>query len=519
VSARSDTAQAMPAAAAAATTRLPPLERVVRAFALTSLVGGVLGLASVVFVALAHIHDTYAVDHVAGSWMALALAVNHGTLYPVLHTAHTWGGTRYMPIPFVLNAGAARLTGEYITSGKVVSFVAMAALLALLFVILRRNGLRRELAAGGIAAVVVTPLGLAATTGIHGDTLPLVLQLGALLAVSSAARRGSVVAGALCALALLAKLTAIWAAPAILVWLWFEHRRLAARFVVTYVATAVAGLALFGALSSGRLFENVFGLSFSGSGGLHALLLDAPQRIADLLSTSAASVFLLAPLALLVVALSVTRRRVALWPLALLFALAVLIVVQTDVGTSSNHLLDLCSLLVINASLLLAEADPAGLRQVAEAALGCAIAWGLFVGIAVTMAPAGKDAVKSILGRKDARYTLHPARAYLPPGATFLSEDPTVPIEEGQTPLVVDPFMLLRLGERHPAWRSALERQITAHAFDRIVLAKELDPKDAWWRESDLGAPVAAAIDRGYRLQAEVPGYWRGLWIYVPRRT
>ena len=61
----------------------------------------------------------------------------------------------------------------------------------------------------------LAPLGLLATTSIHGDTLPVVFQFGALLLVLRGSRRGIAVAGLLCALAFLTKLSAVWAPIAI----------------------------------------------------------------------------------------------------------------------------------------------------------------------------------------------------------------------------------------------------------------------------------------------------------------
>lgn len=494
------------------------LDRVSAALNGVCAVGGALGLAGVAFIAAAHVHDTYAIDHVAGSWMALARAVNDGTLYPALHTATTWGGTRYMPVQFVVNAGLARITGEYVTSGKLISYVAAAALLALVYVSLRREQVRRGLAVGATALIGVAPLGLFAATSIHGDTLPVVLQIGAVLLAARGTRRAAAVAGILCALAFLTKLSAIWAPVAIAVWFWLHRRDLLTRFVGPLAATVGLGLAGFGVWSDGRLFENVFGLSFSGSSGVQAIVLDAPQRIADLLDVDAASVFTLIPVALFAIGIQLARREITLWSLSLLCSLGVLLVVQTDVGTSSNHLLDLVSLIVINACTLIREGERARLRPLAETALASAVVWGLFVGLALTIVPGAKVAAKSLLGREPGRYASRPGNAYLPHGATILSEDPTIPVVRGESPLVVDPFMLLRLGKRHPAWQHALEQQIAEHRFARIVLLKRLDLQDSWWSTTDFGQPVATAIARSYRLQVVVPGYWRGLWIYRPRR-
>lgn len=81
----------------------------------------------------------HADDHVSGTWMALAASANSGTLYPPLYDGHFFGGTRFMPVPILLQAGAARVSGEYLVSAKSLSYLLAAALLVLTFVLLRRR--------------------------------------------------------------------------------------------------------------------------------------------------------------------------------------------------------------------------------------------------------------------------------------------------------------------------------------------------------------------------------------------
>ena len=57
---------------------------------------------------LSHLGDRYKVGHVQGIWMALAQYAHEGTLYPPLSDGVRFGGTRYMPLPIVLNAAASR---------------------------------------------------------------------------------------------------------------------------------------------------------------------------------------------------------------------------------------------------------------------------------------------------------------------------------------------------------------------------------------------------------------------------
>ena len=147
--------------------------------------------AGVTLLALAHVDDRYELDHVAGAWMALAQRLADGTLYPPLYDGEQFGGTRFAPLAISLHGGAARLTGETIVSGKLVSAVAFAAVLALVWAHLRRAELGRPESIALLASLLVAPVGLLAALGIRGDAPALALGLGALLCALRAAGRAA----------------------------------------------------------------------------------------------------------------------------------------------------------------------------------------------------------------------------------------------------------------------------------------------------------------------------------------
>ena len=80
------------------------------------------------------------------------------------------------------------------------------------------------------ALVLTTKTGLAATMDMRADALPLLLQVLAVWIVASTARpRSHRGGGCLAALALMAKLSAIWAPIAIVIWLVRRDRKRLAR--------------------------------------------------------------------------------------------------------------------------------------------------------------------------------------------------------------------------------------------------------------------------------------------------
>ena len=66
------------------------------------------------WVALAalHINDDYRVTHTQGVWLAVAEAARAGHLYPPIFDGEHYAGTRYMPLPILLNALASGVVGD-----------------------------------------------------------------------------------------------------------------------------------------------------------------------------------------------------------------------------------------------------------------------------------------------------------------------------------------------------------------------------------------------------------------------
>jgi hypothetical protein len=95
-----------------------------------------------------------------------------------------------------------------------------------------------------------------------------------------------------------------------------------------------------------------------------------------------------------------------------------------------------------------------------------------------------------------------------------LSEDPYVPVALGQTPTVLDPFMLLRVGREDPAALQQLVRRINEREFRFVVLVEPLEPTGReWWRQLHFGPEVVDALASSYVATGRDQGYW----IYEPR--
>jgi hypothetical protein len=473
-------------------------------------------LAAVALVALVHVDDRYRIDHVSGAWMALAGYAGSGTLYPPLYDGERFGGTRFMPLQMLLHGDLGELTGNYLVAGKLLALALAAALFVLILVALRRAGAPIWLGLGLLAVLATTFTGLTAVTSIRGDTLPVVLQLGAILVFGRwAGRGGAIVAGLLCAAALLAKISALWAAAAIVVCLLVGDRRRLPAFLAAYVPATGVALLVLELATSGRFTDNVLGLATSA--------LTSPGDVANALTTKpltlidsdTAAIAIVLPLALAELVLAARARALALEHFAFAAAALVTVALMTDIGVVSNHLLDLEVLTLLLVGRLWARRE-----QTLAVLAPVAVLWAAVSAYAVDLHPDVRTAILTAAGSSSVAYPVEPPRELVPAGARLLSEDPTLDVVRDRHPTVLDPFMLVRILERHPEWRDDLVRRIDEREFDRVVLRADhvlpdgrIEVEHPRWRREHLGRDVVAAIARSYRFRGFADPYA----VYAPR--
>lgn len=466
------------------------------------------------WLAATHVDDRYRIDQVSGVHMALAWDANHGVLYPPLYDGRTYGGTRYMPLPIVIDALAARLAGDYLVAGKLLSYAYFAALLILLIVLLRKLRCSWPLAAGLAGMLLVTETGFAASIDARSDALPVLLQVGAVGLILHRRGPAATVGGAaLSALAFVAKVTALWAPIAIGVWLLVENRRRLVQFVVAYVGFTGALLGIFALASHGRLFENVFGLSGSGLGGVGPLL-RSPYRFFHETIPQAMAAWALVPFVVAGVWLMVHRRKVSIWALGLAGYVVVLMVMLADRGVGWNQLIDLVVLAVLVVGELAggASEDPR-LRPLA-ALIAVTVLWVNITGLAFLFGPEIKKVRDPAFL---ATVTAQPLAGSVDSTTRILAEDPYVPVSLDRRAVVLDPFMFITIAQRDPTALQDLLSRIRAHEFDLVVLRVSLEDQSmAWWFENEaFGARVADALRANYVYKAWLGGYY----TYTPMRT
>ena len=262
------------------------------------------------------------------------------------------------------------------------------------------------------------------------------------------------------------------------------------------------------------------GLATSGMTGVRDVVL-SPYRLFHLAVTEATTGWALIPLAAVAVWVTVREREPAILPIAFVASCLITLLVLTDVGTGRNQLLDPLVLAVVVVGGLIAAtaagvtAGPARTARKGSRVVGLIVAvttlWLLLSGLVVTLLPDVEAAV-----RGEATFSREPLGDLVDAGTSVLSEDPYVPLAAGQTPIILDPFMLPRLEGARPGAVGELIERIDAQEFDVIVLLEGVEPIErTWWAELDLGIPVVRAIDENY----EFDGITNGYFIYTPNVT
>ncbi len=467
---------------------------------------------SVVFLAVVHFDDMYRLQGIERIRLTLARFANMGQLYPPLEEDGYYGGTRYMPLPIVLHASAARVSGEYIMSGKAVTYLFAAILAAFVFGTLRKKGCSMPMSAALTAAVFVTPVGLTAALGVNGDIMPLVLQLVAIsLIADSTERKPAVVAGVLCAVALLSKLPALWGPAAIAIWLWRRGRSSLPAFLGSFLGAALFGWLSFYLVTDGRITQNVAALAFSGISEASDPF--RPLGVFRWISVHVSIVMTLAPVLALAVWTAVARKQVSIY-LAALGCYAVLVIgIWFDPGVDINHLADLTPLVVIvMGELWVSVSSVHGRRSFAAATLALVVGWGIVLVHFDRLQPEVETAYAMAFdGQTNPALARLPLEDEVPDEAVILSEDPYVPASRGHRPVVLDPWIFLRLSRDHPEWATDLARRIEGREFNVVVLRTPLQ-LEFWFEDFHFGPEVLAALKSNYEFEAEADGYY----LYVP---
>ncbi|WP_349360263.1 hypothetical protein [Stappia sp.] len=438
--------------------------------AITLLLTLAVGLADALHLALGYWGGGRTFDaETSGVWTALALDAANGLVYRPVLAEDGYGGTRYMPVFFLLHGLAIRLIGDATLAGVLLMQASVILMVAAIARLIVQQGVAPIWAIAVALLTYITTLYQQYLSDVNCDYLAAAFSLWGLSLflgrTDGRARRAAQAFGlVLMIAAFYTKFSTVYV-PAALFLSYVVHGRwrAALAFAVAALALLIAVGAAFHVLSDGRMIE---ALAATATGGTDlAFALGFARRFAEELILYHPAVGVCFLLALGKWALDGPRRWRA--PLHLTFVLVTLVtlVVFTSRGISGNHLIPLHAVSLV----LLGSALTGSRGQRRALAAGIAVL-GLIV--VATWLP-GVPSVRATLAAR-ANPSIAEIRAaidrHVPPDGLLYAHHPMYPIVAGRRPFVLDVYNLdLFLRRDHPVGRDFRTRLAEAQ-FDALIV-------------------------------------------------
>jgi hypothetical protein len=465
--------------------------------------------------AVVHLNDAHHLDTPSGVSIGLAYYLNQGRLYPEVFDGATYGGTRHMPLFFTCQAGLARLTGEYLFAGKLLSLLAATACGALLFFVLRHQGCPASVALALPALAAADTVGFAAGTNVRVDLLAALWQVAALaVAGGRRSRSSALLAAGFCVLGVLTKVNSLWAPLGILCYSWRRDRRWCALFAVCWVCTLAVAAALLHFGTSGRMLAN-FRVIAEPLGTLLPLLLKSPFRLLLFIAKDSPLLFLLTPLVAAEFYLARAGRRLTAYHYGLFFCVPLLLITFTDRGTVSNHLIDLVLLAVLLVGNLWKALEPWRGPAGSRSFVMLVVLWGLWGLWAGNLGHASRDLLLNSCGGLSLR-PYKPLEGLIADDEAVLSEVTLVSVARGRPPVVLDSYTFAYLARSDPAAVQELAERVRRKEFTHVVLRERVDlntEEAVNHFRIHFGPTVRDALRAAYRFERDA----EGLSLFVPR--
>jgi hypothetical protein len=451
-----------------------------------------------------------AFNHVVGTWMTLARDLAQGIFYrPLVDSSIGYGGTRFVPLVFILQGLLIRGGMSVVAAGIVLTGVTALLFLAAVTALLWYRSIRWPLLLALIALTLTAPTIQVAFSAVRGDLLPLTCSVaGLLLALKGKGPSWTafLVPALLFTLAFSGKITEVHGVATAALLFASQRRWHDALGLATLTAVGCAMTLGLIALGSGGRFFSIVSACASGGSGLAAVLA-MPERffhaiwIADRITGVSLGVAMV-----IAVGRRIARQTLAMEDILLPVTITITLVIFSSPGTATNHLADLhvASVLMIatlfhGRSLRDSVADRGGVLAVAAVLvlllLGC------------------KHTQFHLRYMTNRFAAIREVLSTLPPdGRPVLSEDPMVPLLADEPVCLLDAFMARIVAEKNAALAAPLLEDARAHRFRAVVLMRDpVAAHDSWYRKMHFGTRLIDGITAHYRFGHPVGGYVIGL--------
>lgn len=457
--------------------------------------------------AVVSISSGFYLNFSSGVWLALARDTYDGVFYRPLWNGVEYGGTRYFPTLFVAIAALMRGGVPPVAAAVTVSMLGLAAMVAAVFVLLKRLSVSSPLAMLG-AALSAAPYFVHQTGfAVRCEPIAAAFAISGLAVLAPIEKRPDsirreLIAAALFSCAFITKMTCVYGPAAATLALLFAGRRWAAGRVAALTVLGIVLVVAFVDLASdGRAIESFRACALAGSTLSTLLSAAAVTRTVQLIGVShlLTVVFLLAVLALI----TAVRARQPLPAFYFLTATAVTAVIFTSPGTTmTSHIVDayVAAIVLITATI---AAQTGALRSVGTAALMIVTVWAAAQNVVLVAGMIEQGVVRERQeGRRQLVATLEDC------GGSILAESPLIPILVNHRPVVLDPFGFRVVAVNSPDVVRDLTARLQRREFTCVVL--EHDPTVpagyGWYANVNFGESVRDTLLQTYKYDGTVGG-------------
>ena len=447
----------------------------------------------------------------------MATDLVNGEFYRPLAGPSGYGGTRYMPFYFILQASLMKLGLSPMAASWSLSVLSLAALLASTYFILHTLHVRRPLAWAGTFFVLLSATTQFVFSTMRLDALAVSFNLTGIgltlhLLNTSRPRLVPIFSIILCfVLAFITKVSIVHGFTTVILFFALNNRRRLALLTGVSVTGMIALAIITFQLASNREFMTSFMTTGLANGGITDLI-KAPLFWYKLCLNSPGSLFtiLLAWAGLLA---GLTSPRRDLISLFLWITSFVVVLLFGSPGASHNHILDLYIAAVIYLIVRIDKAEIQPKLALSYLVVVALISTGLQLNELSDKARYYKSASK--LAEVKRLLAAHNVLTPKPGSGPLLADNPWLPLLLNEKPYVLDQFMLGIVNARNPANQERFVKQIRQQFFRAVVIENPQvhlnDPKRA---EPLMGCNLTEELLKQYRIVG-----FTGLGVVLVRKT
>jgi hypothetical protein len=403
----------------------------------------------------------------SGVWAAMANDFADGVLYRPVFDESGYGGTRYMPLFFVLYGGLIAIFHDPVTAGLSLSLAILIFLDLGIYSLLRETGAKKAIALPLIFLVHAPISFQLLTLGFRGDFLAAAMNVWGIIFALKYLRSNSwgflTVSAGFFLGAIFTKFTTVGGLAVVALYLLLRDKRSSALFLIG--VSALTTLALLWGINEFSLGKALASFQACLLGGGHLdYALKTPLWFGTVIIRDP-FFFALLCLAVYLAAKIKPEQWKSFVPLYFGFTLISTVAIFSSPGTDSNHLIDLLIACILVLAFQFQKIENSS--KVYNTCFLFIIGGILFMWVPGTISI--KDRIET--AGKPTRATVQAIADELGPKTkNLLSENPLIPLLMGQPPIVMDPFSLRIIAQKSPDVRADFTRKIENHYFGAIIL-------------------------------------------------